>query len=376
MGIIGRACRVFAVAIVTLIAGCPAAGAGNGAPAVPETSFVYAQEVRPGVHHIMAFDLDTQATTLVSSLDDNGSSGTKLESLAISPDRAWIAFTAYFRVDPADLTGASGAPTEAIWQVSADGKLFRRVSAPLPALPSRACTVDLECQPEGEICDRTYKHCALRAATRTLDVESFTPDGAALVLRFSQTGIAANGTIVGGSSVFTVNTAGGVPTGAVDVNGACPVAIPGDVHDGQLLVMRGVGIGAGCDRDGVYRVPFPPAGTGQPVVLGDPGIAVNFDVAPVAPRWLEDGSGLLFAGSDPSVRHGLYQTTPDGTHVVRVADLGARLIDTIAVGDSLDMAIVEAFTAATLARDLYRVDLITGMAQPLTTDGKSSLPAL
>lgn len=378
MRLIDHAGRVPAVALVTLIAGCPApssnaAGAVNGAPTVPETSFVYAQEVRPGVHHIMAFDLDTQATTLVSSLDDNGSSGTKLESLAVSPDRAWVAFTAYFRIDPADLAGASAAPTEAIWEVSADGKMFRRISAPLPAPSSPACKLDIDCKPLGEFCDITYKHCALRAASRTLDVESFTPDGAALILRFSQIGINTDGLIVGGSSVFTVNAAGGVPTGAIDVNGACPVAIPGDVRDGQLLVMRGVGTRLGCDRDGVYTVPFPPAGTGQPVVLGDPGIATNFDVAAVAPRWFQDG--LLFAGSDPTGPYGLFTATSGGKNVARVTGLGTRSINTITVGDSLDVAIVDTFTGPTTARDLYRIDLMTGMVQPLTTDGKSSLPA-
>lgn len=380
MRITDPACCLVAVALLTLIAGCPApssdaVGAGNSASTLPETSFVYAQEVRHGVHHIMAFDLDTQTTTVVSSLDDDGSSGTRVQSLAVSPDRAWIAFTAYFRVDPDILVGASGMPTEPIWVVSADGKVFRRISPPLPAPATRACTLDIDCTPQGEICDRFYKHCGLRAASRTMSVESFTPDGAALVLRFSQSGFNTSGLVVGGSSVFTVSAAGGAPTGAIDVNGTCPVAVPGDVHDGQLLVMRGVGIAPICARDGVYKVPYPPAGTGEPIVLGDPGIAVNFDVSDVAPRWAKDGSGLLFAGTEQIVRHGLYAASPDGKRVTRVADFGDKLIDTIAIGDPPDVAIVETFTSATSGRDLYQVDLATGAARPLTTGGTSSLPA-
>jgi hypothetical protein len=324
------------------------------------------------VHHIMAFDLDTQATTLVSSLDDNGSSGTNLASLAISPDRAWIAFSGYFRIDPVD-PDASGAPTQSIWEVSADGKVFRRVAAPLPAPASPRCTLDLDCKLLDEFCDITYKHCALRAASHTLAVESFTPDGTALVLRYSSLGINREGLFEGGSSVFTVNAAGGVPTGAIDVNGACPVAIPGDVRDGQLLVMRGVGSLPSCDRNGIYTVPFPPAGTGQPVALGDPGIAVNFNVDTVAPRWFQ--GGVVFAGSEQITDRGLFTASSDGKRVARLADFGDRSITAIAVGDALDVAILETIPATSSARDLYRVDLMTGMTRPLTTDGKSSLPA-
>jgi Tol biopolymer transport system component len=97
------------------------------------------------VFHLYTYDTVSKKETLLSNLDDTGTHGTDpLGHMAISPDRRSIAFAALFRPTQADLDTGLIALAEAIWTVSADGQVFKRLTPPFDDGAPR-CTADAEC---------------------------------------------------------------------------------------------------------------------------------------------------------------------------------------------------------------------------------------
>ncbi len=123
-----------------------------------KTAFVYIKYPRgSNVGHIHSYDLATKKDTLITKLDDNGTTGTASPQGTLSPDRRWIAFRAFFRPEAKDTS--SGLAMPSIWKVSVDGKHFKRLTTPLPNPNTITCTHDSQC-PKPMKCLLYLKRCA------------------------------------------------------------------------------------------------------------------------------------------------------------------------------------------------------------------------
>ena len=112
---------------------------------LPPNSFVFwrahvRQDVNAWRAQIWTYNVDSKQQRLVTDLDNNVSFDHLAGGLELSPDRKWVAYSAFFRT-PQD---PYSVHTNLIWKVSVDGKQFVQVT-PLPADPRQRCDAQTPC---------------------------------------------------------------------------------------------------------------------------------------------------------------------------------------------------------------------------------------
>jgi hypothetical protein len=98
------------------------------------------QDINAWRAQIWAYELDTKKQRMVTDLDDNVSFENLAGGLELSPDRKWMAFSAFFRTLPTSYS----VHTNLIWKVSVDGKQFVQVT-PLPTDTRQRCDAQTAC---------------------------------------------------------------------------------------------------------------------------------------------------------------------------------------------------------------------------------------
>ncbi len=278
------------------------------------------------VIHLYAYDTASKKETLLSNLDDDGKSGTDhVGHLSISPDRRWIAFAAFFRPTQADLN--IGLATQSIWVVSADGKVFKRLTLPMDD-GAKSCTTDNECV-SGGYCQGLagHSHCRPRNFNMEVDTPTWTPDGQTVYFNFTETWWTSGGMLAGGAFPHSVPATGGADTfyQLTNDSGLCQTySDPSVSPDGKSMIVNH----AECGGDGVYIHDVPPSGSGT-LLVSIPSNSRSFDQPA---EWLPDSSAAL-----------VLLTTTDGTvddagapvdigAVVATSDAKKVVFDTVGLG--------------------------------------------
>jgi hypothetical protein len=325
--------------------------------------------------HLYAYDLATRSERLISTLDDPGKGGWYVAGGKPSPDRRWIAFGKQdFRVSPEDRKHIS-TKGGIVWSVSADGKAFKRLTAPFaeehvfssydvryndPVWSSDGTTVYFE--------DWRFNNC----------VPGYGVHGCMKASLRAATNLAVTTEWVFGTS--------------------CIGEIPVDIHpSGQTVLVRRLN----CQRAADGLVEMTLNGKAVPTdkryiakrsteyystVLGK---IVTFNFDPQEAAWLPDGSGVLIVGSGPTkkaapdpsgqkFRWGVHRWT-EGADVKLLyePETDDRDITDIAVSKAGDViVVVTSRVPGNETSQLYLFDLQTGkLGEQLTNAGDNVTPA-
>lgn len=251
---------------------------------LPKTAFVYIKYPRASnVGHIYSYDLATKKDTLISKLDDNGITGTSSPDVALSPDRRWIALRAFFRPEAKDTSGGLTIPS--IWKLSVDGKLFKRLTAPIPNPNTITCTHDAQC-PKPMTCLLYLKRCAPQHFTIGLSSPTWSADNKTIYTALSQHWTSA-GKMAGGAVLASVPATGGTLATHYTATGCAqttnPVAHP---KQGTIAAIHSVCSGG---VPGLYKYGMPP--TSKPTRMFS-STEVSAELGTMA--WMPDGSFLYF----------------------------------------------------------------------------------
>ena len=129
---------------------CLAESGGTASPIdpLPHSTFVFFRyslgPTNAWTYQLWALDAVSKSERLISRLDDALVPGELLvgHGLALSPDRRWVAFAAFFRPSDHPADRSLGRYTKMVWKVSVDGKQYVRISPPLedPRTPLLRCT--------------------------------------------------------------------------------------------------------------------------------------------------------------------------------------------------------------------------------------------
>ena len=262
-------------------------GEPSDSATLPRTAFVYVKFVRSSVGHIYSHDLATGKSTLITKLDDDGTTGTASPQIAMSPDRRWIAFRALFR--PNDKDKADGLAKPSIWKVSVDGKHFARVTDPLPNPNNITCTTDAQCV-KPMTCILSLKRCAPKHFTIGLSAPTWSADNKTIWTALSQTWTSGS-SIAGGAVLASVPATGGALQTYYQGNTGCALTIYPAAHpkEGSIAAIHSVCSGG---VPGLYKYGMPP--TAKPARMFSSS-TVGVEQGPVA--WMPDGSVIYFSAS-------------------------------------------------------------------------------
>lgn len=263
----------------------------NGEPSpdsitpLPKTAFVFNRYVRDTAAHLYSYDLATKKTTLISKLDDDGTIGTN-PSIALSPDRRWVAFRALFRPDAKDK--AEGIAIPSIWKVSVDGKHFKRLTDTIPNPNKLTCENDSQC-PKPMTCILSLKRCAPAHFTVGLSTPTWSADGKTVYTSLSQTWTSGS-SIAGGAVLASVPATGGTLKTHYVGSSDCVLTIYPSAHPSENSLAAVHSVGGGC-VPGLYRYALPP--TSKPTRIFS-SATVGVQQGPIT--WQPDGSAAFFLG--------------------------------------------------------------------------------
>jgi hypothetical protein len=344
---------------------------GEAITPLPDSSFVYLHREDTITTHLRAFDTKTGTSSLITAFD-NRTSGTNVKSIALSRDRKWVAFAAFFRVSDEEQQTQTTMPTPPVWIVSVDGKTFKRVAPPFAPPPGKACRSDLDCRLEGLACN-FFKYCDLPDHSRDLYVHSWTA-ASPLVLEYRESWRGGS-MFTGGVNVATVALPESLPLVANAARGGCMTAVGGDLRDGKILVARrGTISGAECKKGEL--VEFDPSHPDVPAqgLFVDSGTS-ELEIQTRPPRWLRDGSGFTLVANESSTNTLLVGDVAKKT-VRRLAILPAGSVENMTVSPSSRHLVVSIRAPGwTDPIDLYLVTVGDGTVTRLTTDARSSWPS-
>lgn len=308
----------------------------NPGDALGDSVFVFIHEDTNSTNTVVAYDVATDQSWVVTDLGGD----TEINGVAIHPDRTSLAVSAFYQLSDAD-------ESEGIWRVPAGGGEPESI---MPALPGD----------NGEfqsVANLVYSY-----------------DGAHIYFDHS--------TSYGGGALARVADSGGLPELFVDSVAGCAINVGASPSpDGSELA----GIRSSCSdlaNEGLVAYDAPPTGAGTVVIPdGD-----TYDFSLVTPRWLSDGSGLLFVVDttfDPD-GDGINDANGDtlllvgfstGEIFTIVPPADHQRIGSFAVSPDEGRIVMCLTTAAT--SDLVLADLTgeTTTYRSLSSDGKSCRPA-
>jgi Tol biopolymer transport system component len=345
-------------------AGGTAAG-GSGSASwnpLPATTLVFAKRVRSSADYLYAYDTATNTATLISVLDDNGSIGTIVRGIALSPDHKWIAFAAAFRLSTSDV-GASARTSDAIWLVSVDGSTYSRLT-PTPTFTNTnttPCSADAACTALGMTCDVTYQQCRYMNFTMTLQNPSWSPSGDTVWFDYQETWWSLGGTEEGGGQMVNVSSTGGKPNIVVG-DGSCQIMV------GPSLDPTGTKVAAErslCTNEANGLVLFDIASKQTSLLVG-----MTVYEAPV---FSHDGSVIAFVAKSSSTPYeDLYLYSVDTGQTIDLFQ-GTSDLKTWEIAFSPDN---DHFVLG-VAGDLYlsQASDLTSTPKQLTTDGNNRFPS-
>jgi hypothetical protein len=342
--------------------GTTANDGGTAISALPSTAFVFVKTVRKETDHIFAYDTATNTATLISALDDNGTSGTHVYGIAISPDRKWVAFTGIFRPS---LDDAKALTPDAVWIVSVDGSTYRRLTAPIPNTDTTPCTVDAQYQPLGEVCNTSLGQCRKALFSMDLYSPAWAPSGDTVWLDFQELWEDSPGHFAGGGSLATVSAQGGV-------------MLPVMSHDSCEFLTS-----ASIDRTGTKI-----AAERSICINGEQDGLVLFDIASKTtqllfagtirsrPVYSPDGSGIAFiAWRGTSTFQDLlfysFAKSQASTIIQAAGDQPAQGVQDVAIAPDSDHFVI--VTGNNLY--LYQASMLMAGPKMLTSDGMNSAPS-
>jgi len=355
--------------------GADAGGSASWSP-LPLTTLVFAKTVRSGANHLYAYDIATNAATRISVLDDDGSTGTIVNGIALSPDRKWIAFAATFRPSATDV-GASAATADAIWLVSVDGSTYRRLTPTFPNATTTPCSADIACTALGMTCNLTYQQCRYKNFTMTVENPSWAPSGDTVWFDYQQGWNLLNGTYAGGGSLANVSATGGSPNIVASADPCLFTLGPSlDPTGTKIAAVRVL-----CTNEADGLVLFDIASKQTTLLVGASLTAAvsDIEVGPgQGPVFSHDSGAIAFVGlrgnSGSTPYEDLYFYSAD---TGQTTDLYKGTSDSKTWVKSLAFSPDNDHFVLSVAGDLYlyQASKLTGTPTQLTTDGKNSMPS-
>jgi hypothetical protein len=316
------------------------------------TTIVYLRHLSTGYDQIMAYDLATNAQTVLSDLDGV----TNVHALELAPDRLHVAFAGVFRPDASELT--AGAPfSDGLWLMTVDGASFTRLTPP-----------DLGTHPGPDFSTEIHGI-------------AWTADSGWLYYDMTATWM-NGGTLEGGSQILMVPATGGVSS-VVILDPSCTLfGSPSLSPDGTQLAFDRQLCETTSDEGPWVNVitgsPFAThlwtlwaAGEGGGVWLPDGRFATIIDG-----YWDVNGDGVVDTGLLGGVV--IFDVASGAMTVpipVHTSDLEWRFEGIALLADGNTLVTCEHPDAAHPGADLFAYDLTAHTVRQLTHDGASCSPS-
>jgi Tol biopolymer transport system component len=341
---------------------------------------VYVQYDGKGNGQIYSFDTSTNKRARIHALMSFGNVPTASPSIALSPDRKWIAMTGLFR--PSEKEMKQGKAVRSLWKISVDGKQTIRLSDPIPLLNGRACQNDSQCSDLGQVCNVGLGQCTKRNYTLGLSSPEWSNDGKTVYVVFSQHWSGASGRLEGGATLATVPANGGTMNLRNVVAGCQQITHPSfHPKDNSLVAYHSV-CSSGLSGFHLYDGGLSKDGT---KLIKDPN--VNDQMGKVA--WMPDGSGFFFLASTNWDTNNDGKTDLQGTGLVFYHSKDGKMEGAIpplnqglsfgqyAVSPNSDAFVLCVQNNQKSTFDLYWFSLgqKKSDSKQLTTDGKSCAPS-
>jgi hypothetical protein len=238
-------------------------GEGGAAGALPASTFLYVSAATADHDILMAYDGTTGESRTVTDLRSDGSDGWEIGGYAISPDRTRIAIASLYA--PTKEDNDTKLATRRIYSFAVDGSDPRRLTP-------------------------VFENTGAGRKQFVLEIRNpfFSRSGADILYNYGEYWYEGT-TLEGGSGIWSVSAAGGLPN-LFKAPNPCTFVDPSvDPKTGKVVMLHSVCI-PGQGQDGIYLYPEDGKGTPEKLVGSDG----TLDVVLEPPRWVGDGSGFLF----------------------------------------------------------------------------------
>ncbi len=326
---------------------------GGAAGALPLTTVLYVSKATPDLDILMALDLTTGQTRVVTDLRADGSQGWSIAGYSLSPDRTRIAIASLYGPTQADVD--TKLPTQTIWTFATDGSDFRRLT------PTFANTGGGKKQFVLEVRNPAFKRA-----------------GDDVLFNYGEYWYEGN-TLTGGSGIWSIAASGGKLPALFKAPSPCSLTDPSvDPSTGKVAIIHSVCI-PGQGKDGIYLYAEDGSGTPEALLAGD----ATVDVALEPPRWVADGSGFVFIGTTNLMVNG----SSIAVRGLYALDMATRKPVPLVLPQAKDTYVTDAAPAPDAsavvyclregeATNLHVIDLTKNPATDtaITNDGKSCHP--
>lgn len=329
-------------------------GTASNAPPLPAGTLLYVHHETEDSDVLVAVDLESGEQRVVTDLTGDGSSGWRIDSYSLSPDRRRIALSSLYGPTKADT--ATGLATNAIWTLDTEGADFRRLT---PTFPKDA---------QGR-----------QGFQYDVGDPEWTADGAHVVYDFGSYWWEGT-TLKGGSFPWLVAADGKSLPSSLEVQPICSVLYPSrNPATGDFLFIHSVCVPGQGDGSGIYL--YSAQGEADPTQLvSSTRVSGGVDVFLTKPSWFSDGSGFLFVGGveDTDWRPSLlaYDAQTGDISLIVPAPEGSG-VRGVAVSPDSSKIVYCTYDTESDAQDLHLIDLspATPTTVALTDDGNSCDPA-
>ncbi len=329
-------------------------GSISNAPPLPEGTLLYVHRETKDHDWLVAVDLESGDQALITDLTSDGSSGWRIDSYSLSPDRRRIALSSLYGPTRADT--ATGLATNAIWTLDTEGADFRRLT---PTFPKDA---------QGR-----------QGFQYDVGDPEWTADGAYIVYDFGS--YWWEGTkLQGGSFPWVVAADGKSLPASLDTQAACSILYPSrNPVTGDFLFIHSVCVPGQGEGNGIFL--YSAEGEGEPTqLIASTRVVGGVDVFLTKPSWFSDGSGFLFVGgtADTDWRPSLlaYDAQTGDISLIVPAPEGTG-VRSVAVSPDSSKIVYCTYENDSEALDLHLIDLApaTPTDVALTDDGNSCDPS-
>jgi hypothetical protein len=329
--------------------GASSSGTSGAAGSLPKTTFLFTRKTSATTDSLIAYDVATGQSRVVTDLKSDGSSGWDLWGVSISPDRTRIAIASNYGPTKEDVD--TKIATRRVWTLAPDGTDFKRMTP-------------------------VFSNTGGGKTNFNIDIArpAFSKDGTRLLYQYGEYWYEGT-SLKGGTNLWSVGSQGGT----VPVNFAqplCSVIRPAvDPKTGSVLVKHSVCVPPA--RDGLYLYP---ANGGDPtLVLEDGELAAWLET----PSWAGDGSGFAFIGRKEVPFNGTTRTAQGvftyemaTKEILQVVLPEAENESVRSVAVAPDISSIVYCLAVGDANNLHRIDLTVTPATDaaITNDGVSCDP--
>lgn len=332
--------------------GPTATGDGGAVGALPPTTFLFVNRTTPDSDVLVAFDVASGESRIVTDLRGDGSAGSRIAGYALSPDRTHIALASLYEPTKEDVD--TRLATRRIHTLRVDGSDFRRLTPVYPNTGGGRSGFTIE------VSDPVYSN-----------------DGSTIFFEYGEYWY-ENTTLLGATGLWTVPSAGGaLPSLFKSPNPCSYLEASVDPATGNLTMAHSVCL-PGSGPTGIYLYPNQGAGTPELLVGEDSSIQILLR----RPHWVADGSGFVFVATRFTVVDDVTQRA-EGIYAY---DVATRQVSPVALAngdDSVldgtvapDGSVVVYCLRRGEADDLHVVNLsVTPPTDTaITNDGKSCHP--